>query len=334
MKIPFHSSKRYRVVIIVSVVVAVLLVVGLCGIHYWEYRRDIDVVTPTPDADQGLSQVIVDGQRYELNDNIESVLVLGIDKFDDDTWGSYINNQQADAIMLAVFDHDAKAYSILQINRDTMTEIETLGVTGESGGTITAQLALAHAYGTGNNDSARNVVHAVSDLLYGVDIQHFISLKMDAIPILNDAVGGVQVELLDDFTTVNSSYTKGSVVTLHGDEALLYIRARESMEEPTNISRMERQRQYMMAWSDAYMAARETNEDLTASMVADVGDYFITDMTVSMLEDMGEQIEMYTFNGIITVEGESVVGADHMEFYVDEAALQAQVLELFYRTIE
>ena len=331
MKIPFRFSKR-RIVVIVAVVAVVAVL--LTGVYVWESTRIDNGSVPDVTDSDGLSEIIVDGQRYHLNDQVESVLLLGIDKFNDDTWGNHVNNQQADAIMLAVFNHEEQTYTVLQINRDTMTQIETLGITGESGGVITAQLALAHAYGTGKNDSARNVLHAVSDLLYGVDIPHYISIKMDAIPILNDSVGGVQVELLDDFTALDASFEKGATVTLRGEQALAYIRARDTMEEPTNISRMNRQRQYMTAWSDAYKLSRESDSTMTASMLKDVADYTITDMTVTTLEKFSAQVDSYSFKGIVAVEGESVVVDEHMEFYVDEVALQKQVLELFYHPTE
>ncbi len=334
MKIPFHFSKRYTVVVVSTVLVICVIATALVGIHVWESRNTKEPAVSVDGNDQGLSEVIVDGQRYQRNAQVESVLLLGIDKFEDDTWGSHINNQQADVIVLAIFDHESQAYSLWQLNRDTMAKIKTLGVTGENGGVVTAQLALAHAYGTGKNDSARNVLHAVSDLLYGVEIEHFMSLKMDAVPILNDAVGGVEVELLEDFSYLDSSYTKGAVVTLQGDESLSYIRARDTMEDSTNIARMERQRQYISAWSDAYSVACENDDEVIQSMMADAAEYMITDMSLADLEKLGGWVDSYDFNGIITTKGESIVGEEHMEFYVDEAVMQRQVLSLFYRPVE
>ena len=86
-----------------------------------------------------------------------------------------------------------------------MTQIRILGVTGEPAGTFTGQLALAHTYGSGEEDSCENTVLAVSNLLYGMEIDHYVSLTMDGVALLNDLVGGVTVEVLDDFSGIDDS---------------------------------------------------------------------------------------------------------------------------------
>ena len=52
-------------------------------------------------------------------------------------------------------------------------------------------------------DSCRYQAKAVSNLLYGVSIDHFCSVTMDAVAVINDAVGGVSVQVMDDMTMVD-----------------------------------------------------------------------------------------------------------------------------------
>mgnify|MGYP000585160404 FL=1 len=68
---------------------------------------------------------------------------------------------------------------------------------------------------------------------------------MDAVPILNDLLGGVEVTVLDDFSGIDDTLIKGETVTLHGDHALTYVRERYGLEDSSNSTRMVRQRQYM-----------------------------------------------------------------------------------------
>ncbi len=68
---------------------------------------------------------------------------------------------------------------------------------------------------------------------------------MDAVPIINDAVGGVTVTVLDDMTSADPALEKGAEVTLQGKQALTYVRTRRGLDDSTNLHRMERQRQYM-----------------------------------------------------------------------------------------
>ena len=106
-----------------------------------------------------------------------------------------------------------------------MTQIQILGVTEEPAGSFTGQLALAHTYGSGEEDSCENTVLAVSNLLYGMEIDHYVSLTMDGVALLNDLVGGVPVEVLDDFSGIDDSLVQGETVTLRGRQALTYVRS-------------------------------------------------------------------------------------------------------------
>lgn len=329
-KIARFVRDNIRAVVIVALVILVmLLMVG--GVFVWEkYNDSVDTPSDNGGTPQNGAVEYINGVAYKQKSNMETVLIMGVDKYEDEVSSSYINNQLADFIMLLVLDHDAQSYTLVPINRDTLTQIETIGVMGDDAGTITAQIALAHAYGTGGSDSSRNVTKAASNLLYGVPVEHYTTLKLDAVSVLNDTVGGVEVELLDDFTALDPLFTKGSVVTLHGEQATTYIRARGELENSTNISRMERQQQYMTAWLEAYDARCAEDEAFPLTVLTAVSNHLITDLTNNQMEELVEYYETYTSHGIKTIVGESVKGEEYMEFHVDEASLRDLVVELFY----
>ena len=60
---------------------------------------------------------------------------------------------QADCIMLLSLDKETKEGRILQINRNTMTQIDTYDSTGSAFGTVNAQLATQYAYCIGGSRS-------------------------------------------------------------------------------------------------------------------------------------------------------------------------------------
>ena len=158
------------------------------------------------------------------NEDVESFLILGLDKFEDAINNdSYNNDQRADFLMLLVFDNSEKKFTAVHLNRDTMVNMNVLGVAGQKIGTVNKQLALAHTYGNGRDVSCRNTADAVSELLNGVKVNHYLSITMDAVPILNDLLGGVEVTVLDDFSGIDDTLIKGETVTLHGDHALTYV---------------------------------------------------------------------------------------------------------------
>ena len=266
-------------------------------------------------------EISFEGKKYFPKKYIETYLVLGIDNKE------HSGSAQSDFIALLVIDKATEAVDILQINRDTMTEIRKLSNDGKVTDSFVGQLALAYAYGAGGKNACRNSVAAVENLLYGINIDHYISLTMSAVSEINDSVGGVTVSLLDDFTHVNESWVKGATVTLKGDEALTYIRERGALEDSSNISRMERQRQYMNALFDKYGKA---DAEVSIDLVSVVSEHLISDCTVDQLSKLIERIQNYRNNGVYALEGTVKNGAQHVEFYPDEEVLKKKVVDLFY----
>lgn len=271
--------------------------------------------------------------KYVLNKNIKTLLLIGIDNFglmEDNK--SYRNTGQADYITLFVFDNENKNYQILHINRDTMTEIPILGITGQPAGSFNGQLALAHTYGKGLADSCRNTVKAVSYFLYDIKIDNYISLTMDAVGILNDFVGGVTLEVTDDFSNIDETLIKGEIITLNGKQALTYVRARQGMFDNTNTNRMNRQQQYMKSLSQKMKTSFEKDNSLILNLYNALSDYMVTDCGINEFSDMAKNMSDYNNAGIISPKGEIVQGEEFTEFHVDDESLRELIVNLFYNT--
>ena len=218
--------------------------------------------TDPPKTQVGGEVIDSNGTKYSLKKNVETFLVLGLDKFEGQAKNdSYNNDQQADFLMLFVFDNDAKKCTAIHVNRDTVADVNVLGLSGNKVYSVKEQIALAHTYGNGGKVSCRNVSDAVSGLLMGMKVNHYISLKMDALPVFNDLVGGVEVEVLDDFAGIDDTLVKGEKVTLMGDHALKYIRTRKNLEDSSNSTRMVRQQQYINALYEKTQQAIEKDEE-------------------------------------------------------------------------
>lgn len=281
--------------------------------------------------DEAKGHLFYGGEWYELNDSIESYLVLGIDKMVNGSGEDSPKSEQSDFVALLVLNKKEDSFQIIQLNRDTMADIPSKDISGKEYGTINAQLALAHTYGSTERERCRNTVKTVENLLYGIDIDHYFSFTMDAVPMLNDSVGGVELTLMDDFTQLDESFEKGAVVTLHGDHALTYVRARSSLEDSTNIHRMERQKQYVKALCEKFHAY---DDGTLIKIMSEIGEYMASDCTVDQMSRLAENLEKYEFKGIITLDGESVKGEQYMEFYLNEETTQELVIELFYELLK
>ena len=271
-----------------------------------------------------------DGIDYYPRRDITVMMLLGIDQAGPvaDS-GTFTNPGTSDAVMLLIFDEKNETWSILQLNRDTMMEIPILGLGGKEAGTIFAQLALAHTYGSGLEDSCLNTRKAVSNFLGGISIDYYISTNMDAVAIVNDAVGGVTVNVTDDFSDVDPSITMGQI-TLRGEQALSFVRDRQNVGDQKNVSRMERQREYMESFTEALRSKLNESAGFVADTYSAVAPYLVSDCPISSLTSMIERYKDYQFTGVITPEGQNTIGEQYYEFYADEQKLDQLVIEMFY----
>ncbi len=333
-----HLDVRVLKGIALALAVVLVVLVGLLCLKRWDESRgqlaESGTAGESPTVSGDSREVTyVNGQAYALRD-LETVLLLGVDKFEGETPEGYLNNQQADFLLLLALDEAGEACTPIQLNRDTMTEIQILGVNGEPAGTMTGQLALAHTYGSGEEDSCENTVLAVENLFYGVKVDHYVSMTMDGVALLNDLVGGVTVEVLDDFSGIDDSLVQGEAVTLKGQQALTYVRSRGGLEDSSNLHRMERQRQYLASLQQQLKAAVQQEDGFTLDALLQLNEYMVSDCTVNQLSDLGDSLAAYQVNDILTTPGEAKVGEEYMEFTVDEDALQRLVLDVFYEPVE
>ncbi len=319
-----ESGKKWLGAATVVLVIVLLVATVLFVIQKWENRTSNLPVRENAQNDT----IISNGREYVLKKSVETFLILGLDKFENDNTSSYNNDKQADFLLLFVLDNNSKTCTAIEVNRDTIVKMNVLGVAGERVGEVTKQIALSHTYGNGKEVSCRNTANSLSALL-GVDVDHYASFTMDTIPIINDYVGGVEVEVLDDFTDVDQRFVKGEKITLMGDMALQYVRARHGLSDPTNVSRMKRQRQYIEALFEKTRALNEEGFSFT-ELGLKLSENLVSDRSTSSLEKYLEKISEYEFQGIRGIEGESVEGAKNMEFYPDENALSQLVVSVFY----
>lgn len=318
-----------RIAAVAAILAATAAVLLL--LHGWETRRQANDAADDPYAGQEESLTYYNGAWYARKE-LETVLVMGVDKYADDAAeeDGYTNQEQADFLLLLVLDRNAGVCTALPLNRDTMTEITALGLAGERTGTFTGQLALAHTYGSGGLDSARNEGRAVSALLYGTEIDHVMAFTMDAVPVLTDAVGGVPVLVEDDFSAMTDQLPMGQEVTLRGELALTFVRGRGSMGgEKTNLNVWPRQNAYLQG---LYRRLQDTVQDegFLTQLLLELSPYLDTDCTAAQLNDLYQTVVQDKLAVLDAPAGEAVVGDEFMEFHVDEDALQQTVIELFY----
>lgn len=283
-----------------------------------------------------MKTVTVDGITYREKPAVTTLLIVGVDKpeaTENVTANSYRDGGQADFLMLLAIDHTDKKIHQLQLDRDTMAEIDILGIFGNEVGTRTTQLCLAHSFGAKPEDNAKYTIRAVERLLDGVEIDGYYMIDYTAIPVLNDALGGVKVKVEFDMTPVHAEWTKGSTVTLKGKDAEDFVRARMTVGSGTNEERMVRQNEFMN--KAVAQLKKKIGEDLSfgEKVLEKVRDLSVSNMTVKRLAEELNKARGYETLAVDHPEGEYTVGKDgFVEFHMREGAAVEWVLEhLFTR---
>ena len=334
------NGKKKELLLRVTVILCVAVTAAAALLIVWKWEKTSEPVD-TPDTadttDNGRSEFYYDGTWYTQNTDLETLLIAGIDKYSDqlaetlalgEELDANINTQQSDFVLLLILDKARSTCTVLPLNRDTMTQINALGLAGESIGSFTGQLALAHTYGSGGMDSGYNTVEAVSDLLYGAQIDHFITVTMDAVAVLNDLVGGVTVRVEDDFSDITDQLPQGQEVHLTGSLALTYVRSRRSVADQTNMNRMARQKTYLEALYEQLEA--QPAETFSAKVLLELSPYLVSDCSAAELSELYQEIMDSKLTVLDAPEGESVRGEKFMEFYPDEQKLQRLVVDLLF----
>ena len=326
-----RQRKQYSLSVIIGVLLLIVIIIG-CGIRFIGSAAFSDGgQTENAAGNEKRKTVTVDGKDYFPRQDITVILAMGIDTLGEMTdSGSYNNDGEADVVALIVFDEAEENFTILNLNRDTMVEMDVLGIGGKKAGTAFQQLALSHTYGSGLEDSCEHTKDVVSRMLNDIYIDYYIAANMDAIAIGNDAVGGVKVTVLDDFSLVDENLPMGEV-TLMGQQAVSYIRTRKDVSDQLNISRMERHKEYINGFMDSLAAKLEQGDMFIFELYENISPYMVSNCSATVLSSMADRYENYTLKEVVSPKGENVLGEKFMEFYLDEQDFQQIILDIFYR---
>ena len=322
-----RKNKLLRGVITFFLVLALVLVILYSGLQILEST----VLLPGQETTQEEpgKTITVNGVDYFPRQDITVMMVLGIDQSGPVQSSNYYRNQgSADSIMLLVFDETNEECTVLYINRDTMLEMDALGLNGEYAGAAYGQVALAHTYGEGLEDSCENVKSTLMKFFHGMTIDYYVSMNMDAIPILNDAVGGVTVNVVDDFSKVDPSIKMGEM-TLQGQQVINFVRTRKDVGDQKNVTRMARQEEYVDGFLHALKEKELEDVNFIINVYDEVAPYLVSDCSVNTLSNMLSRYTEFEIKEVVTPEGENVV-TDHYEFYADEEKLEELTIRLFY----
>lgn len=292
-----------------------------------------------PEADESWEEdwIRYHGTVYDYNENILTFLCMGIDVNDIvSEEQSGLQSGQADALFLLTLNPDNKQMYIIAIDRNTMTDIDAYNEDGSYAGTRFAQITVAHGYGDGKVKSAENQVKAVSHFMYDLPIHGYCAINMAAIGPINDAVGGVNVTVLEDLTKASSRLKEGEQVHLMGKDAYWYVKYRDITLEESARRRLNRQKQYLVAYIAQAKEAFKSDVTLPITLYNSISKYMTTDITIDEVAYLAGNAAGYTFSeeNLITIPGHTDLSGRFEEFYPEEDAVKDIIVEIFYEPLE
>ncbi|RGF51552.1 hypothetical protein DW006_05315 [Eubacterium sp. AF36-5BH] len=332
-----HKKLKIFLIILLSLLIIIAIVFGVLNYigrkKLLNYRNlHVNVPSGIQYEDDGRI-VYYNGHTYEFNDNIASILFMGIDnrKLKDNAVSG--TGGQADALYLFTYDTKSGHIKVLSLNRDIMTDISRYDEGGNYVDTATAQLCLAYAYGDGKQTSAENQVTATERLLYNIPINAYYAIDLDAIKILNDDVGGVTVTPGYTF----ESFTKGQTVTLKGDMAEAFVRHRDTSLLDDNLRRMDCQKQYLTAFAGSIVPAIRKDFHVSLDLYKDTTTNTVTNISAPILTYLGWSLATnYTGLNIQSTSGKYVDSPkdSSAEYKISKKKLFETVLDFYYKQID
>ena len=325
---PSEIMKKKKVLLILLEVLAVLAVIA--GVFFFQQRaekQDQALVTVEDTEKRFRPSLIYQDKQYPIKRNISSLLLMGTDNYIDDKNqvpdSSIYNYNHADFVAVLVFDHARKTVTPLQLCRDAMVDVMTVN------GMRHVQLTLVHTIGNGKEDSANAMRDTVEKILYNAPIDNFMSFSLEAIPLLNDLVGGVSVTLEEDLPAFGSDFVAGATVTLRGQQAIRFVRTRDTSLLDDNLRRMAHHRQYLAGFTEAARDAASRDQDLAVKAFKLIEKYICTDLTVDGISRLVDNLCNYELMPVVTPPGVYTMGDQYAEFNFDEPALWESVRSVF-----
>ncbi|WP_411078429.1 LCP family protein [Streptomyces sp. cmx-10-25] len=222
-----------------------VVVLGAAGAGWWFYRKlDGNITTDTTAADEL--------RRYEKerppanSSAARNVLLIGSDTRSgegNERYGRDRGTQRSDTVILLHLAAGKRSATAVSLPRDLMVTVPSCR---EPDGSRTreqfAQFNLAFEVG-GTACTIRTV-----EKLTGARVDHHMVIDFQGFKKMVDAVNGVEVCLKEPVDDADAHLKlPAGRQTLHGEQALGFVRARKSLGNGSDTERMDRQQQFLGA---------------------------------------------------------------------------------------
>ena len=368
-----RKNKIFRILVgLLEGMLALFLVLGLVGIYFYksgEMALKASPATQSPIIEVEMEEVqriraeyetkaqktlpwqenwVTYGDDvYEYNQECMNFIIMGIDRsgeLDKETKLSDWSAGQADAIFLLSLDNKNKKINVIGIPRNSMVDVEIYNEQEECIDTIYNQICLQYGYAGGGELGLQKMKDSVSGMLYDLPIHGACAVSYDAIGVVAERLGGIEVTLSEDMTELKKDYVVGSKVLLTKKNIIPYLRYRDNTKLGSPTTRLTRQKEFLRTAmaktiqeikkkpaivSEIYQSIIPyMNTDITLDkavyLAAEALDYSITDSSFYQLTGVDKQVDF---------ENAKKAEDFYDDYYLDEEKLKEMVMEVFYQPV-
>ena len=289
----------------------------------------VAAVAPAPrETSTPLGALTLEGTTYVPDTAKTNLLFLGIDQELTPTESDVAGTAgRSDVILLFSLDSAANNTRVLQISRDTIVPVKVYDANDRYLYLSQMQITMQHAYASSARRANWLSEEAVRDLLgRDITINYTVSLSMEGIAAVVDAMGGVPYTVPADYTDLDPIFTEGTTLTLTGEQAVALVRSRNTTVSGSNNDRMARQQSFIsMVLRQAKTLEHDTLLDLVQNTAAP---YLESDLDVDTFVQM---VNSQLDENFVTLAGKNQVMDGHDAYYPDKTEAQKQIVELLYK---
>ena len=210
--------------------------VGAAGYEYHHLNgniKRIDVLQKNDVSIRNASQQL----------NAENFLIIGSDSRSGDMakYGTDVEGERSDTTMLIHLSPDRTRAIGISIPRDSWVDIPAC--TTSAGKTLAEHMGM---FNSAITDGGPACTIATVQKLTGIEVNHYVDVDFDGFKSMVDALGTVTIcspqavkDPMSGLTLVRGNNT------LNGEQALAYVRARETLGDGSDLGRIKRQQRFL-----------------------------------------------------------------------------------------
>lgn len=237
---PKKRSIRKKLAMWIGGGLVLLLLVG-CTAAYLVYQR----------LNNNITKVDVPYDNPAVRDEPVNILLIGSDERTgegNDGYGDRDSLGHAETTVLLHFSQDREHATALSIPRDLIVDIPDCETKQPDGTVVTIpgeqQVRFNESYGQQGRDPG--CTWKTVEEMTGIPINHFMLVDFNAVKTLSTAVGGVEICLDKDINDPKSHLNLPAGTHLvEGEEALAFVRTRDSVGHGSDLSRIQLQQQFL-----------------------------------------------------------------------------------------